>query len=400
MELIPLDKSIRDRLSNFIDIPKRVGTLNEIAKLDLIHIKGIDTKIATTLKNVLHIMTIEELARKEVNEDEFLMLKSLGISEFDLNIWTFFSKMIIEAKVSKYLGPSKTLIVGLDNAGKTAILNSIQNKLNVNIFYKLTPTVGVNREIIQRYGMEHVILDMGGQEIYRKQYIQRAEEYFLKVEFLIYVIDVQDPTRFDEALKYLQDVIKTVELLNERPEFLIIIHKVDPDISDFEEIQNSIKILTDKVNEIFRDKKFDFDITTFSIFNLIGDNKTVIKEIRDFLTSGAISPDVEHKYREDVLLKSSMERILNIIINLSSTVEQRLSNLEVGMKDFRNWMEHFSTTHEFALKPTLETKPSPEADKVKIYKTINEALRKELKSILKSEKTEILKTLNDPLVKK
>ena len=238
MELTPLDKSMRDRLSNFIDIPKRVGTLNEISKQDLIHVKGIDVKIATTLKNILHVVTIEELARKEVNEEEYLMLKSLGISEFDLNIWTFFSKMIIEAKISKYLGPSKTLIVGLDNAGKTAILNSLQNKLNVNTFYKLTPTVGVNHEIIQRYGMKHVLLDMGGQEAYRKQYIQKAEDYFLKVEFLMYVIDVQDPKRFDEALKYLQEVIKTVELLNEKPEFLIIIHKVDPDISDFKEIQD------------------------------------------------------------------------------------------------------------------------------------------------------------------
>ncbi|NVM01194.1 MAG: GTP-binding protein [Candidatus Helarchaeota archaeon] len=398
MELTPLDKSMRDRLSNFIDIPKRVGTLNEISKQDLIHVKGIDVKIATTLKNILHVVTIEELARKEVNEEEYLMLKSLGISEFDLNIWTFFSKMIIEAKISKYLGPSKTLIVGLDNAGKTAILNSLQNKLNVNTFYKLTPTVGVNHEIIQRYGMKHVLLDMGGQEAYRKQYIQKAEDYFLKVEFLMYVIDVQDPKRFDEALKYLQEVIKTVELLNEKPEFLIIIHKVDPDISDFKEIQDSINYLGDKVIELFKDKNFVFDITTFSIFNFIGDNKTVVKEIRDFITSGVISPDVEHKHKEDVLLKSSMERILNIVINLSSNVEQRLSNLEVGMQNFRNWMEHFSTTYEFTPKPTLETKPSSEADKVKSFKTLSDALRNELKSILKSKKTEILKMLDNPFI--
>ncbi len=398
MELIPLDKSMREKLSNFIDIPARVGTLNEISKLDLIHVKGIDVKIATTLKNVLHVMTIEEMARREVNDSEYLMLKSLGISEFDLNIWSFFSKMISEAKISKYLGPSKTLIVGLDNAGKTAILNAIQNKLNVNIFSKLAPTVGANREIIERYGMQHVILDMGGQEAYRKQYIQNAESYFLKVEFLMYVIDVQDPKRFDESLKYLQDVIKTVELLKEEPEFLIVIHKVDPDISDFKEIQDSINYLGDKVIEIFKDKDFVFDITTFSIFNFIGDNKAVVKEIREFITSGVISPDVEHKHKEEVILQSSMERILNIVINLSSTVEQRLSNLEMGMQDFRNWMEHFSTTHEFTPKPTVETKPSPETDKVKIFKTLNEALRKELKSVLKSKKNEILKTRDDDLI--
>ena len=380
-----MDETLKEKLSNFIDIPEKIKDLKGISNMDLIHVKGIDLRKASILRNVLHVSKIEDLARKDINEEEFLMLKLLGIEEFDLNIWSFFSRMIVEGKIDKYIGPSKTLIVGLDNAGKTAILNVLQNKFDLKTFHNLSPTIGINREIIHKYGMEHVVLDLGGQELYRKQYLQKADVFF-NVEFLMYVIDVQDSARFEEALNYLQDVIKAVEYMKENPEFLIIIHKVDPDIQNEMKIQDAIQGLTNKIHGIFKDKNVNYDITTFSIFNLIGDNKTIVSEIRNFITSGALPDEVTHEHKEDLILKSSLERILNIVINLSSTVEQRLSKIESGMEDFRRCIEYFRTNYEITSKPTLKMEQPPVAKSIKKVYPINQAIRDELKSILKMRK--------------
>ncbi|MFX0134430.1 MAG: ADP-ribosylation factor-like protein, partial [Candidatus Hodarchaeota archaeon] len=237
-----MDESIKEKLENVVDIPESIKTLDDLVKLDLIHFKSIDVKVATTLKNVLHVETIEQLALKKITDEEFLMLTMLGVSDYNLNLWNFLCRMIFEGSLEK-VGPSKTLIVGLDNAGKTAILHSIQNKLDLNTFDKLSPTLGVEREMIQRYGMDHIILDMGGQDTYRKQYIQNAERYFINVEFIMFVIDVQDSNRFNEAQNYFLEIANLLEILKEQPEILIIIHKVDPDISSNPEIQNSIQLL-------------------------------------------------------------------------------------------------------------------------------------------------------------
>ncbi|NVM01195.1 MAG: 50S ribosome-binding GTPase [Candidatus Helarchaeota archaeon] len=374
-----MDESMKEKLENIVDVPETIKTLEELVKLDLIHFKSIDVKIATTLKNVLHVETIEQLALKKITDEEFLMLKMLGISDYNLNLWNFLCRMILEGRLEK-VGPAKTLIVGLDNAGKTAILHAIQNKLDLNTFDKLSPTLGVEREMIQRYGMDHILLDMGGQDTYRKQYIQNAERYFINVEFIMFVIDVQDPKRFEEAQKYFLEIINLLEVLKEQPEILIIIHKVDPDIKSKPEIQNSIQLLKNQYNETLQNKPFDYDITTFSIFNLIGDNKTMVKEIRTFITTGK-----GHEHKEDIVLTESLDRIMNIVINLSSMVEQRLSNLETRMDNFRQWME-YARKSEIAPMPKPPTRKIKESGKIKKHYPVNQALRDELKSILKMKK--------------
>ncbi|MFX1450593.1 MAG: ADP-ribosylation factor-like protein [Promethearchaeota archaeon] len=374
-----IDEAVKNKLENVVDIPESITTLEKLATLDLIHFKSIDVKVATTLKNVLHVETIEALAMKEITDEEFVMLKMLGVPEYDLNLWKFLCKIIFEGKLEK-VGSSKTLIVGLDNAGKTAILHAIQNKLDLQTFEKLSPTLGVDREIVQKYGMDHIILDMGGQETYRKQYIQNAERYFLNCEFIMFVVDVQDTKRFEEAEKYFLEIINLLEVLKEQPEILVIIHKVDPDIKDKKETQDSINYLKNKFNEFLQNKKFDYDITTFSIFNLIGDNKTIVKEIRTFITTGK-----GHEHKEDLIIRESLDRIMNIVINLSTMVEQRLSHLETRMDNFGHWME-ISRRGEMPTLPKPPTKEIKEPGKTEEPYAINKSLRDELKSILKMKK--------------
>ena len=149
-----MNEKIRDKLSNIIEIPKEIESLKDLASYDLVFIKGIDVKTAATLENVLHTKTITDLAIKNITEEEYLMLKLLGINEFELNSWVFYSKLIFEGKVLEEDALiCKTLIIGLDNAGKTAILKSIQKKIDMKSLTELAPTIGVNRQILKQYGM-------------------------------------------------------------------------------------------------------------------------------------------------------------------------------------------------------------------------------------------------------
>lgn len=374
---------IFEKISDAVSIPEKITSAKEIQKLKLVHIKGIDSKIAQTLKNVLNVKTIEDLAKKQITEDNFQMLKLLGINLHDINVWTFISKMVVAGKTEEPFGPRKISIVGLDNAGKTALLNVLQNNVKLETFSKLVPTIGVNRETLEKFGLQYLILDMGGQEKYRSEYLENGHKYFYQVELLIFVIDVQDSENFETALNYLQEVIKIIELLKENPEFLIIINKVDPDIKDKQEIQDAFQFLKQRIDELFQDKKFQYEIAINSIYYSLGDNKSIIKDIRDFLT---ISPDKKQELR--LYVKDSVERVLNMVINLNSTLETQFSKLENEIETIREWIRFQETLKPsgFLINPK-EKGSSKEFQKFTSKGPLTKSLFDDLKLVLKKKET-------------
>jgi len=373
-----------DILRDALIIPRKIETLKAILDLDLTHIRGIDFETATVLRKVLKAHTIRDLSKSKINEEQFLMLKLLGISPSDLNIWLFISKTLKKGKIEEIFGPKKISLVGLDNAGKTAILHVLQNKLNVDIFSKLKPTFGVNREIVEKFGFTYNILDMGGQARYRSDYIQNAERYFIKIGLLIFVIDVQDSDRYEEALDYFNEILRILELLKENPEILIMIHKVDPDIKDNEELIESIQFLEAKIKEIFQDRDFQYEIVHYSIFNALSDNKTVVTNIRDFLSTSS------DKYQElKDFVTDSLERMMNIVITLSSSIEQRFSKIEAQIGYLREW-NTFQTVQAPVAKPVITEQSafSKSFTKLKETESLKTSLRDELKSLLKMRKVD------------
>ena len=101
---------------------------------------------------------------------------------------------------------SNILILGLDNAGKTTLLNYLTHEDNKNT----KPTPGVNAKSIQYGEIKLNFYDLGGQKPNRDYW----KFYYEKVEVLIYVVDVSDKERIGECNESFQILLKDEKLAN------------------------------------------------------------------------------------------------------------------------------------------------------------------------------------------
>ena len=59
--------------------------------------------------------------------------------------------------------------------------------------------------------------DLGGQVSFRKIYLEHKWKYFSYIQSIFYIIDIQNKERFEEALKYLKEIINVILEIN--PDF-------------------------------------------------------------------------------------------------------------------------------------------------------------------------------------
>lgn len=130
----------------------------------------------------------------------------------------------------------KILLMGLDKSGKSSIVLTMNEDTNLMSYLSLKPTLGVEVSKIKDPDLRSddltLIWDLGGQQRYRDKYKKQFDMYLTGTERIIYVIDVQDPDRYDLAIEYLKDII---DLISENGgiEFLTLyLHKYDPNIKD------------------------------------------------------------------------------------------------------------------------------------------------------------------------
>ena len=98
------------------------------------------------------------------------------------------------------------LILGLDNAGKTTLLNYLTHEDN----RQTIPTQGVNGKSIQCCGINLNVYDLGGQKAIRDYW----KYYYENVDALIYVVDASDEERIGECNESFQSLLKDEKLKN------------------------------------------------------------------------------------------------------------------------------------------------------------------------------------------
>ena len=162
----------------------------------------------------------------------------------------------------------KILIMGLDQAGKTSILNIINQ--NYNLMDDLKPTIGIERHEIKILGIPIISWDLGGQERFREEYLKNTK-VFEKTDTLIFVIDAFKATRYEEALEYYTKVLSMFEKVEIKPKIVLVLHKIDPNLLNEPETLEVIE----EIKELFLAKSQEYTPSIFltSIF----DRKSIIE---------------------------------------------------------------------------------------------------------------------------
>ncbi|MFW9879065.1 MAG: ADP-ribosylation factor-like protein [Candidatus Thorarchaeota archaeon] len=159
----------------------------------------------------------------------------------------------------------KILFAGLDDSGKTSFLLSVDRKYSKLIGLK--PTTGASIKSIEALGATIFLWDLGGQLMFRKRYISKAEIYLYEADLLFYFIDIRNKIRFEESIEYLLDLKNVLKKFNQNTPIIYIFSKGDSDIIKTGEIMENIETLKNRLAEIAPEEQPEIYIT--SIFEII-----------------------------------------------------------------------------------------------------------------------------------
>ncbi len=162
----------------------------------------------------------------------------------------------------------KIIISGLDAAGKTSILTALDKKYDfAKDIVQLKPTIRVEYHKMNFLRNNCVFWDMGGQETYRDIYINYQDVYFDSTDLLIYVIDIQDPNRFENSMEYLNAILTFFSDSEMDVPIIITFHKYDPELKADEKILANIEKLRERILNEYPD--FNILFQQSSIYDII-----------------------------------------------------------------------------------------------------------------------------------
>ncbi|MFX0114844.1 MAG: ADP-ribosylation factor-like protein [Candidatus Hodarchaeota archaeon] len=175
----------------------------------------------------------------------------------------------------------KIALLGLDAAGKTSFVRTLQKKYSESI--DLQPTKGIDRTRLRVLGKDVSLWDFGGQEAYRERYL-RKEESLASVDLVLFLVDITDPARFDEAAGYFSSLIAQTDLGKvDQSRFVLCLHKSDPDrVMTDNAIIGNISLGSEKFREVIPTTQI-FETSIFSPRTIlsaisVGIQKTIQKQ--------------------------------------------------------------------------------------------------------------------------
>jgi hypothetical protein len=341
-------------------------SLKDILELPIKSLKGVEGIESAQITKIFKCRTIEELAKlnpinpieailpdpskEEMSTPEIYEKKARDIIENALqkipNFEDFrnhiaIAQMIERAwsKRSTYLKKKETKVicVGLDNAGKTAILTGLGGKLGIDQLGKLKPTKKIERRRISTSSLDLHIWDFGGQRDYRRDYLAKPEVYFVGSDLLLYVLDMQDPERYNESFNYLVEILDVTKLLGERPYILAFMHKSDPDIMNDPDYQLNAEYVADKLNFHLSKYNYVYDIYVTSIYNFFTTEPKFSKIIKETLSDkeSLNNPMIRKIEGLGDILDSTLNAMVMLANNLSTQIEkisQRMDDLELKVE--------------------------------------------------------------------
>lgn len=116
---------------------------------------------------------------------------------------------------------SKIIIVGLDNSGKSTMINMLKPKKYAEV--EIAATVGFKIETFSKSKIDFTVFDMSGQSKYRSLW----EQYYEEAEAIIFVIDSADRLRIKVAQNELENLIDHPSIKKRNVPILFFANKMD-----------------------------------------------------------------------------------------------------------------------------------------------------------------------------
>ncbi|MHA1274034.1 MAG: ADP-ribosylation factor-like protein [Promethearchaeota archaeon] len=233
----------------------------------------------------------------------------------------------------------KILYTGLDNAGKTSFLKAIRRKYSEII--KTLPTKGVERteeEIFTEQNSQITIWDLGGQEKYRRKYLEQSKVYLYNVDLLFFFIDVQDHERLEDAIELFKQIIKSLKELEEYPPIIVILNKFDPDLKEDEKVLGNLEFLKKGILE--NSDKFFVKIFQTSIF----DQWSLISAYSYGLSQLSPNRELFRNQLEKFARKTNSDALL--LLNENGIILSNYAKDEISGKVFEISAPHFQTLYK------------------------------------------------------
>ncbi len=321
-------KIIKYFCDRFLELDYYPKSIKAILDLRIDKLKDIHEEDVKQLnkKNLIQIRNVSDLDLRELKE----LTEDFEIEEKTINNIYIASNLIANAwnKRKAYLKKPhmKVVIAGLDFAGKTTLIKRLIHNRNYYDLVNLEPTKGANVEEFRSDKLNLVLWDLGGQKMHIEEYLEDPERYFIKIDLLIFVIDSQDDVRYEEATKYINDLLNIFEYLDEKPYILVLLNKADSDIIDDPDFQIKLEYLKDEVKEVFeeREKVWNVEIIPTSIFNVHSNEPEIATSIKKIF---AKEPN-EEMDKEIPQINEKLQKILNINLKFMNNIVGELNEMK------------------------------------------------------------------------
>jgi len=128
-------------------------------------------------------------------------------------------------RFARWLGIKKkdvnVLILGLDNSGKTTIINHLKPEESQQA--DIVPTIGFSVENFQSKNLSFTVFDMSGQGRYRNLW----EHYYKEAHGVIFVLDSSDSLRMVVAKDELDQFLQHADVVGRCVPILFFANKMD-----------------------------------------------------------------------------------------------------------------------------------------------------------------------------
>jgi len=234
----------------------------------------------------------------------------------------------------------KIALVGLSGCGKTSIYATTFAAKTPESTQSMGPTIMYEIRRHPYLGLEVSIFDFGGQDQYRKNYLDKPD-VFNETDVLVPIVDMHEPEKFESARKYFEKLIETLKRKALKPQIFLLYHKFDTHDYTKEMLNANYKKATAIFESLF--DGFELHANTTSIY----DQEKLNRIFRDILV-GAYDTLKSHVEKAEKQLKEIDAKI--VVADISGNViVHNVTGVSAGLQlrsDFRDFINSCNAIRE------------------------------------------------------